>query len=209
MEVLELISKESNVAQLVLRIGTDGTASASTQGISALAGGFPGLRVFRTARPIEPRVLERLLGPSVKSGALRELQLSLGHSIDSSTYSLEPARDLAFTFSDHVHTLGLSDFWWWTDRRHGGNSARRDGSNSDRRVYGPDSKSLVDWLDHFPAVRTIHLHPAKRPGRVLFAVDVMSRLKSKTLITDAWDNPAEFFELKRVANQHGVRLIPA
>jgi hypothetical protein len=166
---------------------------------------FPNLEVFRCISGVlHPRLLQRLLAPSVAAGKLQVLDLAVTTSsgfpplTPSSNIHLRsdfiPARDLRFASCENLHTLGLHDFNFFDD------PTSRFGATNEF-----NGEPFIEWLDCFPKLDTVSVYPGLWDGVAPFIMKLILHPKVKVIHQDYlrgvhWD------EAQKLARQHGVVL---
>ncbi|KAK3370288.1 hypothetical protein B0H63DRAFT_486672 [Podospora didyma] len=175
--------------------------------------GLPHLELFRCAGRIDPRLLRHVLMPACKNGTLQVLELTEREKPRASRRwnrtrnpwappsfdSVDPVVDLAFAFSDSVHTLGLSWFNWAAEDNH---------------YSAFDGQPFMAWLDHFPNVRTVTVHPgpcSRKEPVVAFILKLLTHanikvLHQNVLIGTDWDAGQKIAKKRGILLDHTLRF---
>ncbi|KAK0638843.1 hypothetical protein B0T16DRAFT_462580 [Cercophora newfieldiana] len=202
LESIEILIPELTAhCEALFAVGTetDGSESVFDAGFNYDRLSFPRLKVFRCRSALHPTLLEHILSSAITSGVLQHLELSMGHSVYGSNTvtnpnangNIIPMRDLTFTLSDNILTLGLHDFNW----------APHDNSS------GFDGAPFVDWVKQFPSVETVSIYPGAYSSaamvsvvRPLLAFDNIKVINQDRLTGVDWD------EVKKRAKARGKQI---
>ena len=151
------------------------------------------LETFRSVQPLISGLLPRLVGPSLKNGKLKTLEISPAFDESGEIMELlELNEDMPFS-SEHVHTLCLTGFFIPGDLvwSHRGTGA---------------AQPLLNLLARFPNVRTIGAYPRPFHGhtdviKILLGLDGI-----KTIYQDCLMG-VELDEALEVARKRGIQLV--
>lgn len=165
-----------------------------------VASRFPNLEVLRCGKtPLPPDHLKDLIEPALRNGTLKVLEIThpeLTHNPELSDNLLrgepQPAIVYPFAASDNIHTVGMYDFWW-----------------SERYSANIDPAPFLDWLGHFPGVRTVAAYPRKSYSSSylsffakLICYPGIEAIHQDVLQGVDWDQANE------LARKQGVKLYP-
>ncbi|KAK3373441.1 hypothetical protein B0T24DRAFT_623163 [Lasiosphaeria ovina] len=160
--------------------------------------GLPELQVFRCRVAITPELLEHVIGPAAKSGTLEVLELTASSSGNGlaivfgggfpSANIEKPAAELAFTYSDKIRWLGLSNFNWSV------------------HYSGFDGQPFLDWLAGFPNVDTVAVYPGNYGNTAPFILKLISAGGALKTVYQECCRGTDFDEAQKLAAERGVTL---
>jgi len=154
---------------------------------------WPKLECFRCRSAIPAELLGYAVGPAAAGGSLRVLDIQLRTESGQDLTPI-PARDLPFTFSDQIHTLGLSAFSWTSFADHLG-------------VF--KAQPLFDWLDHLPNVEEVRIHPGAHANTLSMVRQLLRRNKIKSISEDCLVDMVDKYAALDEASRRGVKLVHA
>ncbi|KAK0635317.1 hypothetical protein B0T17DRAFT_38050 [Bombardia bombarda] len=156
---------------------------------------YPNLEVFRCRTSIRPSLLQRVIGSAAKNGTLRVLEvtatsngvLAFPHCVGDIR---DPADELAFAASEHVHTLGMYQFNW---------------AAADNHYSVFNGQPFLDLLNLFPNAETIAAYPGKHANTAPFLMKLIAHPQTKAVYQENLEG-VEWDEACKLAKKNGVQL---